>query len=245
MILKECLFINNDCYKALNFITDEKPKGIVVHSTGANNKTLKRCVQPVESQSYYKEVLEDIGVNKFGNHWNRSGIQSCVHAFIGVNAQGIVETYQVLPFNICAWGVGRGSKGSYNFNPTAHLQFEICEDDLTDENYFKLAMKEAQEFCAYLCKLYDLPVSSIVSHKECHDLGYGINHGDPDHWLKKFNKDMNWFRDEVRKLLDDTHIVFRVQVGAFVQRANAEKMLEELNRYGFNGFIVTAKKGVD
>ena len=37
-------------------------------------------------------------------------------------------------------------------------------------------------------------------------------------------------------------ILYRVQVGAFAVRANAEKMLDRLKKAGFSGFIVTGKK---
>ena len=206
MTLKECMFIKNSCYLKNQKMTGNKPTGIVVHSTGANNKTLKRYVQPVAGQSYYDAVIADIGKNKYGNHWNRSadamGRSVCVHAFIGANAAGKVETYQVLPFDVCCWGVGSGTKGSYNYNPQARVQFEMCEDGLSDATYFNAVMKEAQEFCAFLCKKYGFGVDKISSHLESYLAGYGGNHGDPHNWLKPFGKTMDWFRAEVQKLLD-------------------------------------------
>ena len=36
--------------------------------------------------------------------------------------------------------------------------------------------------------------------------------------------------------------LYRVQVGAFAVRANAEKMLNRLKKAGFSGFIVQGKK---
>ena len=36
--------------------------------------------------------------------------------------------------------------------------------------------------------------------------------------------------------------LYRVQVGAFAVRANAEKMLDRLKKAGFSGFIVQGKK---
>lgn len=169
-----------------------KPKGIVVHSTGVNNPELRRYLGPDDGR---------IGKNQYGNHWNQSGITKCVHGFIGKDKKGVVCTYQTLPLNICAWGVGSGSKGSYNYNP-GYLQFEILEDNLKDKNYFNKVMKESQELCARWCKEFNIPVDKIVSHKEAHKQGYGSNHKDCDHWLSKFGKDMNWFRSEVKKLLN-------------------------------------------
>ena len=43
MNLHKLIFTNNACYKAGHKIT---PKGIMVHSTGANNPWLKRYVGP-------------------------------------------------------------------------------------------------------------------------------------------------------------------------------------------------------
>lgn len=186
MEIKQCLLTKNDCYKKATKIT---PKGIVVHSTGANNPNLRRYVQPDDGL---------LGKNTNNNSWNRSGIEVCVHAFIGKDKNGSVQVYQTLPFDYACWGVGKGKKGSYNYNPTGYIQFEICEDNLKDEAYFNKAFELAAEFCAHLCTKYNLSIDNVVSHQEAYKRGYGSNHGDCDHWLKKFNKDMNWFRNLVQ-----------------------------------------------
>ena len=41
---------------------------------------------------------------------------------------------------------------------------------------------------------------------------------------------------------DTEQVLYRVQVGAFAVRANAEKMLDRLKKAGFSGFIVKGKK---
>lgn len=204
MILKECIFYDSanynwNTYKSIKYI--DKVAGIVVHSTGANNPNLKRYVQPTSKNAKAAEILADLGKNAYGNHWNNSAKKVLVHAFIGKNAKGTVETYQVLPFDRTCWGCGQASKGSFNYNPQAHIQFEICEDNLTDEKYFKAAMTEAQEFCAYLCKKFNLDVSTVVSHAEAHKKGYASNHGDIDHWLKRHGKTMDWFRAQVKSIM--------------------------------------------
>lgn len=176
----------NDCYKKATKIT---PKGIVVHSTGANNPNLKRYVQPDDGL---------LGKNTNNNSWNRSGIDVCVHAFIGKDKNGNVQVYQTLPFDYACWGVGKGKKGSYNYDPTGYIQFEICEDNLKDETYFNKAFELAAEFCAHLCTNYNLSIENVVSHAEAYKRGYGSNHSDCDHWLKKFGKDMEWFRELVQ-----------------------------------------------
>lgn len=252
MVLKQCILTANDCYKKGTKMTGGKPTGIVVHSTGANNKNLKRYVQPLKTDADYDTIIADIGKNKYGNDWNHSAADMkrsvCVHAFIGVNAKGTVETYQTLPFDVCCWGVGSGKKGSYNYNPQARVQFEMCEDGLKDATYFNAVMKEAQEFCAYLCKLYGFGVDKISSHHESYLAGYGGNHGDPENWLKPFGKTMDWFRAEVQKLLDadkqtdstetPSTKLYRVQVGAYSVKKNADAQLKKIKSAGFDAYMV-------
>ena len=220
MTLKKCILTENDCYKKGVKMTGGKPKGIVMHSTGANNVYLKRYVQPARLDKAYDQVIKDLGVNLYGNHWNRSRGSACVHAFIGKEANGSIATYQTLPFDICCWGCGSGLKGSYNKNPNAKIQFEICEDGLKDEQYFSKVFEEAAELCAYICKEYNLSTDTICSHKEAHAAGYATNHGDPEHWLKKFGKNMDDFRGMVDEKLTGKANGSAVKVKTIFQDSN-------------------------
>ncbi len=187
--------VNNRCYKAAQKMV---PRGIIVHSTGANNPYLRR----------YVDAPAEAGENPYGNHWNvpRPGGQDvCVHAFIGRDKNGTVRVAEILPLDVCAWGVGRGAKGSYNFDPP-HVQFEICEDALADEGYFREAFAVAAAYCAELCRKFDLAVDTIVSHREAHLCGYGSNHGDPEHWMARFGMTMDDFRADIaRRLTGDVN----------------------------------------
>mgnify|MGYP004507728547 CR=1 FL=1 len=182
--------VNNLCYRAGKKMT---PKGIVVHSTGANNPNLKR----------YVDCPDEVGVNRYGNHWNQptpGGSKVCVHAFIGLDKSGQVRVAEILPLDICCWGVGKGAKGSYNYDP-AYIQFEICEDALSDIVYFDSAFGVAAQYCAELCERYAIDVKNIVGHCEAARLGYGSNHSDPEHWMRRFGRDMDSFRTAVSQLL--------------------------------------------
>lgn len=189
MNLRKLIFSNNACFKAGKTIT---PKGIMVHSTGANNPNLKRYVGPDDGF---------LGKNQYNNHWNQDkpdGRQVCVHGFIGKLADGTIATYQTLPWNMRGWHCGSGLKGSGN---DTHIGFEICEDGLTDASYFFAVYKEAVELCVYLCKLYELTEANIICHSEGYKLGIASNHGDVMHWWPKHGKNMDTFRAEVGKLL--------------------------------------------
>lgn len=172
----------NDCFKKGKEMT---PEGIVVHSTGAENPELRRYIGPDDGM---------LGPNPGGNHWNRPGVTKCVHAFIGYDKDHVVRCYNTLPWNFQSWGCGKGPNGSYN---RSHIQFEICEDDLSNQLYFEEAFNMAVDLCAYLCKEFNLSVDAIVSHKEAHDQGHASGHGDPHHWIKKYNWTMDTFRQKV------------------------------------------------
>ena len=112
MDLRKCLLTKNNCYKAGKKIT---VKGIMWHSTGANNPNLKRYVQPDDGK---------LGDNPNNNDWNRAlpdGREVCVHAFIGKDKNGKVCTYQTLPWNYRGWHCGGSGNDEY-------IGFEICED---------------------------------------------------------------------------------------------------------------------
>ena len=164
-------------------------KGIMVHSTGANNPNLKRYVGPNDGL---------LGENQYGNHWNTyhpGGREVCVHGFIGKLADGTIATYQTLPWDHRGWHAG----GSAN---NTHIGFEICEDGLSDGTYFKKVYQEAVELCAYLCKQYGLTEKDIICHSEGYKRGIASNHGDVMHWFPKHGKSMDTFRAAVKELLN-------------------------------------------
>ncbi len=195
MNLLKCILTENDCYKTGKKIT---PKGVMVHSTGANNPNLKRYAQPLKTDSDYAALTQQLGKNNNGNHWNRSGLNVCVHAFIGKLADGTVGTVQTLPWNHRGWHAGSGKKGSAN---DTHISFEICEDGLADAAYFKKVYLEAVELTAMLCKEYNLdPLADgvVICHSEGHKRGIASNHGDVMHWFPKHGKSMDTFRKDVQ-----------------------------------------------
>lgn len=235
MEIKTCLLRQNPCYAAQQKMI---PSGIVVHSTGANNTALCRYVQPDMTDPDRIAILADIGKNRYNNDWNRPGKQACVHAFIGKNASGVVEVYQTLPWNICAWGVGNGKKGSYNFSP-AYLQFEICEDGLKDRAYFSVVMDHAIDLCVYLAELFRIPTEKVISHHEAYLQGYGCNHADIDHWLKKQGTTMAWFREQVDARRNHKYRVWSYEENT---RDKADEQARLLRKAGFPAFIEERKE---
>ena len=200
MNLRQLYLRNNACYQAGRTIN---VRGIMVHSTGANNPNLRRYVGPDDGL---------LGHNQHNNHWNNfhpegrvmgshpwvnnggrcgtcNGRQVCVHAFIGRLANGSIATYQTLPWDMR----GRHSGGSAN---DTHIGFEICEDGLADRVYFDAVYQEAVELCAYLCnrfKLNPLGDGVLIDHAEGRRRGVASNHADVGHWFPRHGKSMNTF----------------------------------------------------
>ena len=202
-----CMQTNSTCYKGTNKMT---VKGVLWHSTGANNPTLKRYVQPSDTPDKRDTVtLAQIVKNAYKNDWNHIERQAGLNCWIGKLADGTVTTIQTMPWDYRPWGCGSGSKGSCN---SGWIQFEICEDGLTDKTYFNAVYKEACEITAYLCKMFNIDpngtvnvngvkVPTILCHQDSYKLGMGSNHSDVNHWFPKHGKSMATARKDVAALL--------------------------------------------
>lgn len=263
-----CMQTQSTCYKGTSKM---EIKGILWHSTGANNPNLKRYVQPSDNAADKAEMLKILGTNTNKNDWNHITRQAGLNAWVGKLADGSVATVQTMPWNYKPWGCGSGSKGSCN---NGWIQFEICEDDLNNKDYFEKVYNEAIELTAYLCKLYNIDpnstvvynnvkVPTILCHQDSYKLNLGSNHGDIYHWFKKYNKDMNSVRSDVSKLLNNTEIkedkpaenteeLYRVrlswenaksQIGAYKVLDNAKKECKAgYSVYDSKGNVVYSNK---
>ena len=201
MKLIRCLLTENDCYRTKRTI---KPKGVMVHSTGADNPNLRRYVQPVKGgDGDYAALLAQLGVNRNGNHWNRPGLDVCVHGFVGKLADGSIASVQTLPWNHRGWHAGTGTSGR-SANDT-HISFEMCEDSLDDPAYFRQAYRAAVELTAMLCRDYGLdPLADgvVICHQDGYRRGVASNHGDIYNWFPRFGLNMNDFRAEVVRVMN-------------------------------------------
>lgn len=222
MNLIESILTKNPCYLAGSKI---KVKGLMLHSVG--------CPQP--------------SAMAFVKSWNSSTnvVQACVHGFIDANTG---DVYQTLPWEHRGWHAG----GDAN---STHIGVEMCEPDcitytkgatFTCSNKAKAramverTYKSAVELFAYLCKTYALnPLGDgvIISHSEGCKRGVATNHADPEHiWSQLgLGYTMNGFRKDVQAAMTPSY--YRVQVGAFSNKQNAEKLLAELKKAGYEGFI--------
>ncbi len=163
----------NDCFKATRPL---KPTGIIVHSTGVNQKR----------------------ISAYTSQWDRPGVEVCVHGFLGLDDDGELCYEQILPYDIRCWGCGSGKNGSFN---SSHIQFEICED-LRDPDWCLETYAAALEICRELCESYGIAPENVVTHSEAHAMGYASNHADVMHWWPQQGLSMEQFRKELKISLE-------------------------------------------
>lgn len=215
---------NNDCYKAGKTIT---PRGVMIHSTGANNPHLSR----------YVPGNDEIGRNTGGNHWDMSGTTACVHAFVGKLADGNVGVVQTLPWNRRGWHAGKGSRGTAN---DTHISFEICEDGLQDASYFSAVYQAAVELTADLCKQYGLDPEVdgvVICHSEGHAREIASNHADVMHWFPIHGKGMNTFRADVARVMEGEKEMTEDQIRTIV-REELQAIEMEKSKLGPDDYAV-------
>ena len=89
----------------------------------------------------------------------------------------------------------------------------------------------------------------IIGHYEGNKRGIASNHGDPEHWFPKHGKSMDTFRAEVKRLLTATSTpapsepkkLYRVQIGAFSVKVNADAMLAKVKAAGFKDAFIKSE----
>lgn len=206
--MKVQILTKNDCYKRGVPI---EPKGIMMHSTGANNPTLKRYVGPDDGI---------LGENIYGNHWNNPGLDVCVHAFIGETKDGTVECYQTLPWKMRSWHCGAEANGT-------HISIEICEDNRNHAEYFRATRDKALDVVSDLCMEFDfdpLAKGVLIDHSEGAAMGIASNHGDVTHWWSRFHYSMDEFRQDVSRRMKEKEEAMKEELKKLVQQEVAEAM---------------------
>lgn len=204
-----CIMYDSTCYKGTAKL--KQIKGVLWHSTGCNNPEIRAYVQPSLADPKYHELMGIIGQNLGQSDWNHIYREAGVNAWIGKLSDGSIGTVQALPWDYRPWGCGSGPNGSCN---DGWIQFEICEDSLNNNDYFREVYDEAVRLTAYLCKMYNInpkgtvihngvKVPTILCHSQSHTLGLGSNHADVMHWFSRYGKTMDNVREDVAQLLNN------------------------------------------
>jgi N-acetylmuramoyl-L-alanine amidase CwlA len=198
----------------------------------------------------------------FVNKWNRADYdRACVHAFIDGNTG---DVYQTLPWNHRGWHGGGDSNNTHigvEMCEPACIKYTggstfTCSNLPVARAVAQRTYDNAVALFAHLCTTYNLdPLADgvIVSHKEGHKRGIASNHGDPEHLWNQLG--MGYTMDTFRKAVsaamktdsdkDEStpatpeKVLYRVQVGAYSKKSNADSVMTKVKSAGFDTYMVT------
>ena len=134
------------------------------------------------------------------------------------------EVVQGIPENRNAWHSGDGEHGKGNREGVA---IEICYSK-SGGNRFVQAEKNAVDLIVDILKKYNWGVDKVTKHQDYS--GKYCPHRTLDAGWDRFIK---MIEAKLKSKL------YRVQVGAFANRSNAEKLCNELKSKGYSAFIKT------
>ena len=134
------------------------------------------------------------------------------------------EVVQGIPENRNAWHSGDGENGKGNREGIA---IEICYSKIGGDR-FTQAEKNAVELIVDILKRYGWGVDKVTKHQDYS--GKYCPHRTLDAGWDRFIKMIE------AKMNSKLH---RVQIGAFANRENAEKLVNELKAKGYSAFIKT------
>ena len=77
MNILQCYLTENRCYKTKQTIV---PKGVMIHSTGANNPNLKRYVQPMKTASNYSPLIAKLSKSALPSSESKNILYSSEYA---------------------------------------------------------------------------------------------------------------------------------------------------------------------
>ena len=132
------------------------------------------------------------------------------------------EVVQGIPENRNAWHCGDGANGKGNREGVA---IEICYSKSGGERFIQ-AEKNAVELIVSILKKYNWGIERVTKHQDYN--GKYCPHRTLDNGWDRFIK-------MIEAKMNNK--LYRVQVGAFQNRANAENLCNELKSKGYSAFI--------
>lgn len=219
-------------------------KGIVLHSIGTPQPNAEKIINQFDSFSAGASchaVVDGLTGEAYQClPWNYRGWHC------GVGEKGSANANYI--------GVETGEPDCIKYVPNSG-RFEVLDEERA-KTIATIAYWGAVNLFAYLCQKFGLNPADegvIISHKEAHDMGIASNHVDPTHLWTGLNLPftMNGFRSDVLTAchelnyypdLDEDEMdapqYYRVQVGAYSYRSNAERMMKKLKDAGFPTYMV-------
>lgn len=135
-----------------------------------------------------------------------------------------IEAVQGIPENRNAWHCGDGATGKGNREGIA---IEICYSKSGGDRFIQ-AEKNAVDLIVSILKRYNWGVDRVTKHQDYNGK-----------YCPHRTLDMGW--DRFIKMIEAklNNKLHRVQVGAFANKANADKLCNELKSKGYPAFLKT------
>ena len=208
-------FRKGDLFKADRLLNggSGKPTGVCIHNTGR----ITVSDQTTPAEQYTRATWPNANMNSVRVHYYVD--HACA--------------WQNLREDEVGWHAGDGSDGPGN---GAMLAIEIIMDGSGDEQD-RAAEDNGARLAAVLLHRHGLTADDLHTHYELSP----VKKYCPMYLLPRWEA----FCSKVAAHLDtlrQPQRLYRVQVGAFQKRENAERMLQKLQDAGFAGFIVSAEK---
>lgn len=180
----------------------------IVNYTTKNDGYKNNGTLTVRGIMIHSTATPGIMAKTFRERFNKANLGKSVHGFI--DDQFYV---QCLPYN------KKAGHCRYSGNNT-HIGIEMCEPKnwKTDRAYFEKVYENTVQLTADLCKQFHLTEKDVLSHAEGYKKGIASNHSDVGHWFPYFDKDMDDFRADVRKILE----------GDVVERTTKKELIKDL-----------------
>ena len=134
------------------------------------------------------------------------------------------EVVQGIPENRNAWHSGDGEHGKGNREGVA---IEICYSKGGGDRFVQ-AEKNAVDLIVSILKKYNWGVDKVTKHQDYNGK-----------YCPHRTLDMGW--DRFIKMIETkmNNKLYRVQVGAFANKANADRLCNELKAKGYSAFVKT------
>lgn len=109
------------------------------------------------------------------------------------------------------------------------IHIEVCHPDQSGK-FTEKSIAALSELVPYLMKKYSIDSNNDVRHYDLTGKHCPMYYVDSTRWAE--------LKQCITSGTSETGILYRVQIGAFSIRSNAENYLKQANKKGFSGFIV-------
>lgn len=164
-----------------------------------------------------------------GIYFSNNIVEASAHYF--VDSDSITQS---VPDDFTAWHCGAITYKHPECRNSNSIGIEICDDIYNGVIYpSPRTIENAISLVELLMKKYSIPQENVIRH---YDVTGKIC---PAYWCGTNEKDMKWKTEFWNKINAKTKcdVLYRVQVGAYSEKKNAENMVAKLKAAGFDAII--------